>query len=41
MGDLFFTHQIPQGILKFHRLDKKVMLRVKALSIHRALKIKG
>ncbi len=40
MRDLFFSHEVTQGVLQFHGLDKKVVLGVQVRRTLRALEIK-
>src|ERR1051326_568303 len=40
MGDQIFTSQVPQSVLKFHQLNKQIVLRIQPRSVHWALEIK-
>ena len=39
MGDLFLTHEVAQGILELHQLNKEIVFRIKIFLVHGALKI--
>src|SRR5206468_7850826 len=39
MGNEILSFQIPQGVFKFHQLNKQVMLRIQTCSMHWALEV--
>ena len=39
MGDLFFAHEVAQGVLELHQLNEKIVLRIEVFLVHGALEI--